>query len=77
MFLLLFCCQLYTRRLKLCKNPRERKVIEELNELYMTEETDDDDDGILYQHKPQWRSSSKEIYGLCIIYVRIDMFVYE
>ena len=39
-FLLL---QLYLRRLKLCKNAQERKYFEQINELYMTEESDDSD----------------------------------
>ena len=50
----------------MCRNARERKVMEELNELYMIEETDDDDTGILHQHKPQWRSPSKESYTVYI-----------
>ena len=39
--------------------------MEELNELCMTEETDDDT-GILHQHKPQWRLPSKETYTVYI-----------
>lgn len=50
--------QLYLRRLKLCKNEKERKYFEQINDLYMTEESDESDGTCFRQHKPTWRSQS-------------------
>lgn len=43
--------QLYDKRLRLCVNDKERKYWREIDPKFMTEESDDSDDGILL-HKP-------------------------
>ena len=50
--------QLYDRRLKLCMTRKERKHWGQINDLYMSEESDDGE-GSFRVHSPSWRSQSK------------------
>ena len=53
-----FCfLQLYDRGLKHCKTNKEMKYWKQLDEQYMTEESDGDE-GAFRTHKPMWRSQS-------------------
>ena len=57
----LFCLlKLYDRRLKHCKTNKEMKYWKQLDERYMTEESDDDE-GAFRTHKPIWRSQSSYV----------------
>ena len=56
-----FCfLQLYDWRLKYCKTNKEMKYWKQLDEQYMTEESDDDE-GAFRTHKPMWRSQSSYV----------------
>ena len=49
--------QLYLRRQKYLKGEVERKIWGGINELYMTEESDDIEGDGFRQHPLQWRSN--------------------
>ena len=48
---------MYERRKKFLKNEEEVKRWSEINECYMTEESDSDSGQNVYRHKLSWRSN--------------------
>lgn len=53
-----FFPQLYERRAKVLKTDKERKYWSEISDLYMTEESEGDDD-VVNQHPLTWTSDCK------------------
>ena len=51
--------KLYKRRAKVLLNAKERKRWAEINECYITEESEDEESGNIRQHHLPWESDGK------------------
>ena len=63
--------QLYHRRFKAVQTEEERSAWLELSECYMTEESDDEAEGVVRRHQLPWASDSKLLYIYNYLWLRM------